>query len=62
MLEALRRVVVLTHLLPETTTQTLPELAECVARLGVELLLPPDEGPSTPGARRGAIGRSMRTR
>jgi NAD+ kinase len=50
MLEPLRRVVVLTHLLPETTTQTLPELAECVARLGVELLLPPDEVAKHPGS------------
>ncbi len=49
MLEPLRRVVVLTHLLPETTAQALPELAECAARLGVELLLPADEAAKHPG-------------
>ena len=49
MLEPLRRVAVLTHLLPETTAHTLPELAECAAGLGVELLLPSDEAAKHPG-------------
>ena len=49
MLEPLRRVVVLTHLLPETTAQALPELAECAAGIGAELFLPADEAAKHPG-------------
>jgi NAD+ kinase len=43
MADRLRRVAVLTNLLPETTDKALVELAECRAKLGLDLLLLPEE-------------------
>jgi NAD+ kinase len=51
MAKALRRVAVLTYLLPATTEAALTELAACRAELGIELLLPPEERAKHPAWR-----------
>jgi len=50
MSEPLRRVVILTHLFTEATAVALAELAAAADRLGLELLMPPEEAAKHPHA------------